>query len=330
VAENRWSKFAALALSSVALLAAAPIAGAEGEEDTGGFGTFRLKGTNGFSILVMGFSGPHFKRGEVVIFATGKNEAAIYSAPARVTATEIDADLGALGEISVWFEASGPPERVPSSCGEGAAVYEPGTWQGVIEFEGEQGFTKARRSRTKAILSPFFEPDCGGHSIGEEFGHRVRGARLIARSVTRSRSLFLQANQNRRGAPVHVEASLKERRGRMNVTRLVTDGYPGDSFGFDRMLRVATLAPPAPFSGSSSFHRDAKRANRWTGSLTLDFPGRSDVPLDGRAFHTSLVPAQRTEQRTRRDRLSRSSLIRWLSTKPSPIASATSLPLGPS
>jgi len=301
---SRWCKIIAVVVVAMASSAClATIASAEGEEDTGGFGAFRLKGTNGFSILVTGASGPHFKRGEVLIFVTKKHELAFYFAPAKVTATEIVADLGALGELSVQFEASGPPEPVRPSCEEGTITYEPGFWEGTIEFTGEQGFTSAQSSRTKAIFSPLFAPDCGRYLIGERFGHRVRGVRLIARAATRKRSLFLQANQNHQGAPVRLEASLKERRGKVIISRLVTDWYPRDSFSFDPMLRFATLTPPAPFSGGATFRRGAKPANRWTGTLALDFPGRSNVSLVGRAFRTSLLHAQRTEVRTRDDGL---------------------------
>jgi hypothetical protein len=62
------------------------------------------------------------------------------------------------------------------------------------------------------------------------------------------------------------------------------------------MLRTAVLAPPAPFSGSATFYRFAKAANRWTGNLAIDFPGRARVPLVGSRFEATLVHAKRDEK----------------------------------
>jgi hypothetical protein len=307
----RWSKFVAgLAIALAFAACFAPMAGAEGDEDTGGFGAFRLQGTNGFSILVMGFSEAHYKHGEVLLWAgNGKDSAVLYFVSATVTATTIDADLGALGSLSLQFAPSGPTERVYARCKRGGSVlFEPGAWVGTIQFEGEEGFTRVQRSRSKAIPFPFLEGSCGSYSIGEAFGHDVHGARLVARSPARHRSLFLQVNQNHPNAPVMVESSLEERREGMVVDRELLDRYPASSFAFDPLLHSARLAPPAPFAGSAAFHRNATPANRWTGNLTVDFPGRAGVPLVGSAFKATLVPARRTEERSHYDRLSRLNL----------------------
>jgi hypothetical protein len=213
---GRWSKIVACIALGLALSACfASWASAEGEEDTGGFGAFRLKGTNGFSILVLAFSKPHFKHGEVFVWAGNKrNASVIYLAPATVTATTIDADLGSVGELSLAFEPSGPPEKVEASCKRGGSVsFEPGAWVGAIDFNGEEGFTRVQRGRSKAIVSPFVDFECGVVGIGELTGSQVRGARLVARSAGKKQAIYLQANQNHPGAPAYVEASIEERRG---------------------------------------------------------------------------------------------------------------------
>lgn len=305
---RRWRKFfAVLAIAAAfcsCFAAIAAIAGAEGEEDTGGFGAFRLKGTNGYSILVVAFSRPHLKHGQVVVWVAKKNALVTYVAPATVTPTTIDANLGAAGTISVDFEAVGPSKRVHAGCNRGGAIpFEPGNWIGTIQLAGEEGFTRVQTSSAKAIVNPFLNLICGTFGIGEVSGHGVRGARVVARSATDKHTLFLQVNKNRRDASVRVETSLEERRGKLLVNREVVTRYPADSFSFDPLLRSATLAPAAPFSGSATFQRDAKPANRWTGNLTLDFPGRADVPLAGWRFHAALVRAKRTEEETRYERL---------------------------
>lgn len=274
---------------------------AEGEEETGAFGAFRLKGSNGYSVLVMAFSRPHYEHGEVLVWAAKRDEAVIYLVPARVTATTIDGNLGAVGRISVAFEANGAPEQVRTSCDHGGKFsFQPGSWDGTIALAGEEGFTRVREARAKAIVNPFIDIACGdGVGISEGSGPGVRGARLVARSANSRHALFLQVNKNHRGAPVRVESSLEERRGRLLVDREVVHRYPARSFSFDPLLRIATFDPPGPFSGTATFHRNANPANCWTGNLSVDFPGRADVPLVGSRFHAALVHATRSEEEAR-------------------------------
>ncbi|HEU4739270.1 MAG TPA: hypothetical protein VFS54_09345 [Solirubrobacterales bacterium] len=299
---------ALLALVLAAGVQATPAA-AEGEPDTGAFGAFRLKGTNGYSILVLALSKPQFRNGEVLVIAARREASVLYLTRARVTPTTIDADLGPAGQISVRFEPSGPPERVHASCKRGESlVYEPGAWVGEIEITGEEGFTDAHRSRARAIPTPFLEAGCATVGIGETSGDGVVGAKLVARSATKKRAIYLQANKNHRSARVRVEASLEERRGGLIVSREVVGFFPTASFDFDPSLQSAALAPAAPFAGSASFHRDAGLANQWRGNLSVDFPGRANVPLAGHRFKSALVHAKRTEER-HRFRLPRPNLL---------------------
>jgi hypothetical protein len=273
-------------------------AAAEGEEDTGAFGAFRLKASNGYRVLVLASSRPHFAHGEAVVWVTGRNAAVLYLAPATVTATSIDADLGALGTISVDFEPVGRPEPIRPDCdADGSAEVQPGFWVGTVELDGEEGFTHAETTRVKSTVSPFIDLVCGESiGIGETSGPGSPGARLVARSATKKQARFLQVNQNRPGGPVNVEASLEERRqGGLIVSREIERRYSGNAFGFDPELQAAVLDPPSPFSGHATFRRHAKPSNRWTGNLTLDFPGRADVSMAGGRFNASLSHAERTE-----------------------------------
>jgi hypothetical protein len=283
---------------------------AEGEAETGAFGSFRLKGTNGYSLLVLAGSKPQFKRGEILVFVgrrSGKGfESVLYLAPAMVLPDSIEADLGLVGKIAVRFEASGPPERVHTNRKEGgSATYQPGAWVGEIEIEGEEGFTHASSDRTESIPSPFLEEGCGLTSVGETGGHGVVGARLIARSATARHAVYLQVNKNHRKARVRVEASLEERRRGLIVSREVVRSFSPASFTFDPSLKFAELDPVAPFSGSASFHYSADAANKWTGNLTVDFPGRANVPLAGRRFNSALGHWKRTEGRSRAQAMAR-------------------------
>jgi len=311
---RRWSKFAVLAAGAIATLAiAAPGAAAEGEAETGAFGSLFLKGTNGYSILVLAGSKPQFKHGQVLVLVGRRGESVSYLAPAKVEPTTIEADLGPVGEIAVEFQSSGPPERVEAPCEEGESMtYEPGVWVGTIDLEGEEGFTRIQEDRVKATVSPFVAAECGGATlIGETVRSTAPGARLVARLAGARRTVYLQANKNHRGARVYLEASIDERRGALVVSREVRGYFPSGAFEFGSPLLTATLDPAGRFVGHATFRRGAKPANRWAGNLSVDFPGHADVALVGGGFKASLVHAERTEEKTVRDRLARA-FAPWL------------------
>jgi hypothetical protein len=159
-------------------------------------------------------------------------------------------------------------------------------------------------THAKAIVNPFLDLGCGFFESGETSGHGTRGARLVARTGSKERALFLQVNKNHRNAAVRVEASLEERRNGLTIDREVVHHYPATALRFDPLLQSATFDPPAPFSGSAKFRRDAKPAKRWAGNLSIDFPGRANVHLAGRRFKATLAHAKRTEETVRYDRLS--------------------------
>ncbi|HEX6782616.1 MAG TPA: hypothetical protein VF125_11375 [Solirubrobacterales bacterium] len=222
-----------LALLAIAACVAAPVAPAlaEGEAETRAFGAFRLKGSNGYSIFAIAISKPNFKHGELVIFVGGKGGSAIYLAPAKVEPTAIEADLGAVGRVDVHFEPSGPPERIHARREEnGSAVFEPGFWVGTID-RGRGRLHRATVARTKATVDPFFErAGCGMTMIGEQGGHGIEGARLVARSAWSRESRFLQANKNHDKARVYLEADVEERHGGLIVDRLPVGGIRLRSF----------------------------------------------------------------------------------------------------
>jgi hypothetical protein len=319
------SKCSIAAAVAIAVLSVfTPGAAAEGEPETGAFGAFRLKGTNGYSLWVLAGSRPQFKHGEILVIVGRKGEAVVYLAPAKVTATTIEADLGRVGKIAVEFQPSGPPERVYASCRQGGSVlYEPGAWIGAIDIAGEEGFTQVHQEKAKATISPFIDAGCGGRTIGEAIGPDAPGARLVGRSAAAKRSVYLQANKNHRGARTYLEASIEERRASLIVSREVGGYFPSGVFQFDPHLRTATLAPSGRFAGHATFRRGAKPAKRWNGNLSVDFPGHADVALAGGGFQAALVHAERMEETTVRNRLRRLNLSPWPLAKPSQAVFAT-------
>lgn len=283
-----------LALLAFALAGAFPAATSARADVVGAAGAFTLAGSDGYRILVLADSRRADGRGEVIVFAGRGGSGASYFVPANVTDSHIEADLGGLGRIAVQFVPSGAIEE-ESACGGEPTQFEAGEYEGSIEFDGEQGYTKASATRVRAEVKPFLSLVCGGHGEGETRGSGLRGARLMVRSP--ARHLTVRLNKNRPGARVRYRAEQKERRGKIVISRSVEGWMPGSAFLFARDLRRASLDPPAPFSGGASFHRGATPPNRLRGSLSIDFPGSSNVSLVGPGLKATLVPARYTVDR---------------------------------
>lgn len=256
---------------------------------------FSLEGSNGYSIFVSAYSHRADGRGQVTVLVSRKRESAVYSAPAQVTATKVFADLGRLGTIDATLHPSGH-EKTVRLCGKLKLPFEPGYYEGALEFHGEDGYVRADQAR--ASLSPFPFPrfGCHGGGSGEETGNPgLPGARLRATSFAGGRVLGFQVNKNRPKTPAFYSVSLRERHDGVKIARTIEGKAPADAFTFDHGLRTATLGPPSPFSGSASIgHSEDSFSPIWAGNLAVDLPGRLKVPLAGPGVHVSLVHARFT------------------------------------
>jgi hypothetical protein len=259
---------------------------------------FKLQGSHGYTISAVAYSEGGSPKGIIELIASRRGATASYRAPAIVTSDKVQADLGRLGRIDVVRRPSGRVKKVHPKCLGGAQTYEPGTYEGVVEFNGEQGYTRARENRVAELpawlVFTAHVVHCGG-GYGESTGPGEPGARLRGISFAHGHSLSFQLNKNGPRAPAVFTASLKERRGGIRIDRELTGEAPPGAFRFDRHLRTATVSPRAPFSGSASLSRSRNSFSPiWTGDLKLDFPGRSAVPLAGPGVHVSLVHARFT------------------------------------
>lgn len=288
-----------LCLGLAALLGgvlAAPAAATsyDSSEFPGFAAAFRLEGSNGYSIRVNAYSEPG--EGErIFISAIRKGSSAFYAAPVRMTATTVRADLGSLGKVDLSLNPSGGERTIRLRCsGRDTFTYEPGIYEGVLEFRGEEGYTTVRA--TQVPLRPLIDSStfCGsGAGSGEATGPGIPGARLRGSSYAHGRALSFQVNKNRPQALTVFEASLRERRDRILIQREVQGAAKGGAFRFRPDLATAVLSPPEPFSGSAFLSRSPDSVNPiWSGGLVLDFPGHSNVPLAGPSVHVSLVHAR--------------------------------------
>jgi hypothetical protein len=287
-----WRAVAALVSLAVATSALpTPLPAGATDSDLKHAFAFRVDASNGYSILAFAANQRADGRGEIVLFVERRNAEATYEAPALLTATSVEADLGSLGKVSLGVIPSGQKRKLHSHCGEETetARFEPLRYRGIFEFHGEEGYAEASTTAPREYARFFFDLLCAGVTSGETGGVDLPGARLRLRSRGGSSSLYLQANKNRPGARTRFEVDLHEKREGISISRHALLHAGARAFDYDPLLGSATLAPPAPFSGHATFSRAAARANRWAGNLTVDLPGRSDVPLTGTGIGTTLV-----------------------------------------
>jgi hypothetical protein len=250
---------------------------------------FKVRGSNGYSIFVFGARAWRGRPAAVMVFVTGKHGGAFYSAPGTVTENSIQADLAALGEIAVTFRPSGQPRKARSVCDGEPVTFDSGYYEGTIAFRGEQSYTKVEATTARGDLGPLLNLVCPGH--GTTTGPLLPGAELEVVGDRRKQGPQLRAVKNRPRARVRLEASVSEEREGIRILRFIGMLAPSHAFECDPKVKAATLSPPAPFSGAAHFVRGAKPANRWTGSLTVDLPGRSGVKLTGSQTRAKLVHA---------------------------------------
>lgn len=253
-------------------------------------GVFSVEGSNGYSLLVFGAPAHKGKPASVGIFVTGRKGGAIYAAPATVTETSIQASLGALGEIAVTFHPSGEERKVRSKCGGKPVAFDSGYYEGTIAFHGEEGYTSVDATKASGDLGFLIDIVCPGIS-GERGGPFLPGAELDAYADGSSNGAHLRVVKNRPAARAHYEAGISEFHEGIAISRFTGAIEPAGTFVFDPKVQTATVHASAPFAGSARFHRAAKPANRWSGNLTVDLPGKSATRLTGKADRASLSHA---------------------------------------
>jgi hypothetical protein len=281
----------ALALALLALLVI-PAHSAATDSDLKFAYAFKVEASHGYSIAALASNERADGRGEIVLFVRRGPEGAAYLAPAQLSATGVKADLGALGAVDLAVAPSGRKQKLRTRCGKGRAiVYEPPVYSGTFQFHGEEGYTDGVSASPRDFTRFFSSILCSEALAGETRGAGLPGARLSLRGSQGGSRFHLRVNENHPGARARFEIETSEKRGSIRISRESTAWLPSSAFHFDPTLRTATLAPASPFAGHATFHRDAAPANRWSGNLTVDLPGRSNLPLTGPGLTATLAHA---------------------------------------
>jgi hypothetical protein len=253
---------------------------------------FRLKGSHGYPISVVGSGG------EVSLVVRHGGSSAVYSTGGLASSTRLKARFGHLGRVSVRFHSDSGPRRVPlpkGNCRGKGEVVDHGHWVGRIEFEGEQEYTTVHASRARGKVTKTPKQTCSqprgekGHARDPRVttlsaASKTNGIFLIAFKITSSSHPALGGSA--------FGASLVERLGRrLFVVRSIDANAEVDAFsstGEEGHIESATIAPPAPFKGTATFQRTSGSKGSWLGSLVGDFLGRGEVALAGPEFSAEI------------------------------------------
>lgn len=279
------------------LLSLVLTASATAKSDNGHFSAgFSVEGSNGYGVSVTGW--PHAVR---VLVTEGRSEIgnvveAEYFAPATVSRSRIEADLGSFGSVSMRFQPSGKRRRKtnPKHCQPHKVIRRLGSFTGSFHFVGEDGYTMAETSEaTGSVGTPDDFLFCGYFANGKHHRHRPPPLPYIAAATANARR-FATAHQGLAfyasivGGPqrhASFTAELKEELGRISVLRFAEKPAPASSFSVTPHLHSATVTPPPPFTGIASFQREPTGFSpSWSGSLAVSFPGKPEVPLTGPNF----------------------------------------------
>ncbi|HVO56052.1 MAG TPA: hypothetical protein VMT37_16710 [Solirubrobacterales bacterium] len=191
-------------------------------------------------------------------------------------------------------------ERRTGRCAGKPAPYQPASYVGTVEFHGENGYTDVSASTVAIEYPALFRLFCGLVSVGEltTSGVGLPGAALTVGGRGREAPLHIDAHKNKKAGRTWLSASESETREGIAISRSVSVVAGPDAFEYDPTLRWATLSPPAPFSGTGAFHRGAAKANRWTGDLSVDFPGDPGASLTAPGLGVRLVHSEYSQHRS--------------------------------
>ena len=254
---------------------------------------FHLKATNGYVVSVSA------SQGEVWLTASKGSEAQVsYFVHGVTSGGRIEASFGNLGSIAVHFRPSGPLRRhaPEDGCRGGGENVQRGTFVGKIGFEGEQAYTTLSASRARGEKTESFKRIC---SEGGETGNSHSPMRLtsLLAHADSGRALFAALKVVSKAHPALdgsiFSASIFERKRHLTIFRTVGALAGVDAFtvtASNKTPVLATVSPPAPFSGTATYEKAQGSSSSWAGSLSASVPGLGIVPLADSDWTAALNP----------------------------------------
>jgi hypothetical protein len=258
--------------------------------------TFSLRDSDGYQVTVTGI-GPTV--GLTVQRPKQKVET-VYLVHGKVTKTSIQARFPGLGQVDVDFQ---PPRSKQGRPSCNSVLHgEHGLFHGRIQFRGEGDYTSvdAHRAKGKALGLGSLRNCTGGiarphrHQLEALLkkllglgGPKAKQTRILAEWKQPLGGVFFEATQVGRD---HTKffAVQQTTVGDLAILHVARAHGSAKRLASDPALSFAGVSPPAPFSGSGDLRHDSDGRKRWTGDLTVSFPGAPNVPLTGPDFKTVL------------------------------------------
>jgi hypothetical protein len=274
------------------------------------------RGTDGFNFVFFTLG----SRGNLIWFtkrvSPGGEESAVYfirphGGRADFDGGTLNVRIGRLGRFRGRFVPTSARAGKPrNGCTGEPATTEKGYFVGSFSFHGERGYTAVHAHRERATVTRQGVESCPAPSAPKHVRRQVlrrategqqrrqNELRLVAGDS--EADLLLRAEreesaEKEEGSPTNFQASVSEAVGRIGVSRsasVIAFGA-GAATTFQtpnpaEPLAEATLAPPAPFSGSATFHLDDPHTATWSGDLTVELPGLGKVPLTGEGIQAGV------------------------------------------
>lgn len=259
---------------------------------------FTVRGTNGYEVKVSA------SPGQMEVTAESSSGSVEYIAPAKVTGTTIDARIGNVARIDVRFRPSGRVREVKVSrqcLKERPPVVASrlGRFVGTIKLHGERGYTEvSAHSATGGIGDPLANVprklQCEFRESKAERRTELQSIQFDGEPAKEAISLgvsrlfpFYPGLSPKHAALLRKSdhylflATAVEKSGGVTILRSAAALGGPTTFAFDDSLTAATISPPAPFTGTGTFVRNADGSTGWTGSLAVPLPGLGTVPLTG-------------------------------------------------
>jgi hypothetical protein len=260
------------------------------------FSILDVRGSHGYRITVLGL-GKY-----VSILASKGNASASYSVRGKVTEERLEARFGNRGRVSMRLQPTEPLEEEENEgeCKGKAPTTQNGIFHGTIRFRGERGFTRVRAAHAKGVVYRNYRQVCKRSRRDEPPWPKPSEIPASSLGVASSRGRWAPWFSAFKEEPAkprpNFSSSLEEanyiaadaeRRGRMTIYRSAGVTAPAETFTVTPLGAgpvSATVAPPAPFSGTATYERDPGGTGAWSGDLRVELPGLGEVPLTGSSY----------------------------------------------
>ncbi len=260
------------------------------------FSALDARGSHGYRVTVLGL-GKH-----VSLLAYKGALSVSYTVRGKVTEERLEARFGNRGRVSMRLQPTEPlkEEENESGCKGKRPTTQKGIFRGTIRFRGERGFTEIRAVQASGYVYRNYRQVCKRSRRDEPSWPKpseIPASSLNAASDRGQWAPWFSAFREEPTKPrpnfsssleeANYIAASAERRGRMTIYRSASVTAPAETFTVTPLGArpvSATVAPPAPFSGTAAYERDPGGAGAWSGDLRVELPGLGEVPLTGSSY----------------------------------------------